>query len=167
MVTMGSTIAMGVATTFGVASTGTAISTLSGVAATNAALAWLGGGTLATGGGGMAEGEVFLALAGPIGWAIAGITLATTGLLFWKNKRNQNRVENIFSIIGERDIKSYELAIIELNERISRIIDENGKLNDDEEEVYSMIGNEFYKKCGFEVKFVRENKENPRLNKYF
>lgn len=40
VVTMGSTVAMGVATTFGVASTGTAISTLSGAAATNAALAW-------------------------------------------------------------------------------------------------------------------------------
>ena len=40
VVTMGPTAAMGVATTFGVASTGTAISSLSGVAATNAALAW-------------------------------------------------------------------------------------------------------------------------------
>lgn len=41
---LGPTAAMGIATTFGVASTGTAISTLSGAAATNAALAWLGGG---------------------------------------------------------------------------------------------------------------------------
>ena len=52
VVTMGPTVAMGVATTFGVASTGTAISALSGAAATNAALAWLGGGALAVGGGG-------------------------------------------------------------------------------------------------------------------
>ena len=37
VVTMGPTVAMGVATTFGVASTGTAISALSGAAATNAA----------------------------------------------------------------------------------------------------------------------------------
>lgn len=130
VVSMGPTVAMGVATTFGVASTGTAISTLSGAAATNAALAWLGGGALATGGGGMVAGEALLNLAGPVGWAIAGITLATSGLLFLKNKRNQNRIENIFSIIGERDIKSYELAIVELNERTTRIIDENGKLND-------------------------------------
>lgn len=72
VVTMGPTVAMGVATTFGVASTGTAISALSGAAATNAALAWLGGGALAVGGGGMAAGEAFLALAGPVGWAIAG-----------------------------------------------------------------------------------------------
>ena len=47
VVTMGPTVAMGIATTFGVASTGTAISTLSGAAATNAALAWLGGGSQA------------------------------------------------------------------------------------------------------------------------
>ena len=70
---LGPTAAMGIATTFGVASTGTAISTLSGAAATNAALAWLGGGALAAGGGGMAAGNAFLALAGPIGWAIAGV----------------------------------------------------------------------------------------------
>lgn len=49
--TLGPTAAMGIATTFGVASTGTAISTLSGAAATNAALAWLGGGALTAGGG--------------------------------------------------------------------------------------------------------------------
>ena len=42
--TLGPTAAMGVATTFGVASTGTAISSLSGAAANSAALAWLGGG---------------------------------------------------------------------------------------------------------------------------
>lgn len=44
----------------GVASTGTAISTLSGAAATNATLAWLGGGALAAGGGGMALGSLVL-----------------------------------------------------------------------------------------------------------
>ena len=38
---LGPSVAMGIATTFGVASTGTAISSLSGAAATNAALAWL------------------------------------------------------------------------------------------------------------------------------
>lgn len=46
--------------TFANASTGTAIGSLSGVAATNATLAWLGGGSLATGGGGMAAGAVML-----------------------------------------------------------------------------------------------------------
>ena len=72
--TLAPSAAMWVATTFGTASTGTAISALSGAAATNAALAWLGGGALAAGGGGMAAGNAFLALAGPIGWSIAGGT---------------------------------------------------------------------------------------------
>ena len=44
----------------GAASTGTAISALTGVAAENALLAWLGGGSLAAGGGGMALGAAAL-----------------------------------------------------------------------------------------------------------
>ncbi|HQK35526.1 MAG TPA: hypothetical protein PK074_12455 [Spirochaetales bacterium] len=128
VVTMGPTVAMGVATTFGVASTGTAISTLSGAAATNAALAWLGGGALAAGGGGMAAGDAFLALAGPVGWAIAGVALITSGIFIWKAKSDQEHIEDVFSLISERDVKSYNLAIVELNERISRIADESTKL---------------------------------------
>ncbi|EGR2205845.1 hypothetical protein DZF83_25160 [Vibrio parahaemolyticus] len=52
---------------FGTASTTTAISTLSGAAATNATLAWLGGGSIASGGLGMTAGAAALGLwvAGP------------------------------------------------------------------------------------------------------
>lgn len=32
---------------------------------------------------------------------------------------------------------------------------------------YNFQAPEFYKKCGFKVEFVRENKENPKLTKYF
>ena len=32
---------------------------------------------------------------------------------------------------------------------------------------YAFQAPEFYKKCGFEVEFIRENKENPKLTKYF
>lgn len=80
------TAAMWVATTFGTASTGTAISALSGAAASNAAIAWLGGGALATGGGGMAAGQALLALAGPLGWGIAGTTLLASVLLTVKKR---------------------------------------------------------------------------------
>lgn len=127
---LGPTAAMGVATTFGVASTGTAISSLSGAAATNAALAWLGGGALAAGGGGMAAGNALLALAGPIGWAIAGVALLSSGLLIWKAKSDKERLENIFTLIVKRDTKSYEQAIVELNERIGRIKEETVKLRE-------------------------------------
>ena len=125
---MGPTAAMGIATTFGVASTGTAISSLSGAAATHAALAWLGGGALATGGGGMAAGEALLALAGPVGWAIAGVSLLTSGLLLWKSQNDKKCIENVYTLISERDVNSYNLAIVELNERINRITDETGSL---------------------------------------
>ncbi len=118
---MGPTVAMGVATTFGVASTGTAISALSGAAATNAALAWLGGGALAIGGGGMAAGEAFLAMAGPAGWAIAGAALVGSAALFLKSRGERKRLNRIFVLVGERDIKSYKLAIVEIEERIKRI----------------------------------------------
>ena len=32
---------------------------------------------------------------------------------------------------------------------------------------YGFQAPEFYKKLGFEVEFIRENKSNPKLNKYF
>ena len=128
VVALGPTAAMGVATTFGVASTGTAISTLSGAAATNAALAWLGGGAVWAGGGGMVAGKALLALAGPIGWAIAAVSLVSSGLLFWKATSEKQRFDDIFASIAERDIKSYELAIVELNERILRLKEETGML---------------------------------------
>lgn len=62
----------------GTASTGTAIGSLSGVAATNATLAWLGGGSLAAGGFGMAGGAVVLGgiVAGPV-LAVGGMMLAS------------------------------------------------------------------------------------------
>lgn len=58
------------------ASTGTAISGLSGVAATNATLAWLGGGSLASGGFGMAGGTLVL------GGLVVGPLLAIGGSVF-------------------------------------------------------------------------------------
>ena len=78
----------------------------------------------------MAAGNALLALAGPIGWAIAGVALLSSGLLFWKAKSNRERLEDIFTLISTRDVKSYELAIVELNERIARIKDETPKLVD-------------------------------------
>lgn len=126
----GPSAAMGVATTFGVASTGTAISSLSGAAATNAALAWLGGGALAAGGGGMGAGGALLALAGPVGAAIAGIALLGSGIFFLKTAKDKRTLEDIFVAISNRDVKSYQLAIVELNERIHRIKSETAILND-------------------------------------
>ncbi|MCR4600397.1 MAG: hypothetical protein K5767_01470 [Clostridia bacterium] len=91
---MAPTAAMWIATTFGTASTGAAISTLSGAAAESAALAWLGGGALSAGGGGIAAGNALLALAGPVGWTIAGATLLSSILLFAKKRTKLNAEKN-------------------------------------------------------------------------
>lgn len=145
------TAAMWIATTFGTASTGTAISTLSGAAATNAALAWLGGGALATGGGGMAGGTALLALAGPVGWGIAGASVLTSIALFTrkriklkdeKNKELLNvksNIEKLKEVSAKTDIlkeKTYAL-FTELNNSfikcISLVGSDYSKLNNNEQ----------------------------------
>ncbi len=63
------------AATFATASTGTAISTLSGAAASNATLAFFGGGSLASGGLGVAGGTAVL------GGLVAGPALMVMGLI--------------------------------------------------------------------------------------
>lgn len=67
--------AYGGAMAFGAASTGTAIASLSGIAATNATLAFLGGGSLAVGGLGIAGGTAVL------GGLVAGPALAVMGFI--------------------------------------------------------------------------------------
>ena len=68
---------------FATASTGTAIGTLSGAAATNATLAWLGGGSLATGGLGIAGGTAVL------GGVVLAPVFAVAGL-FSESKSEKN-----------------------------------------------------------------------------
>ena len=117
---LGPTAAMSVAMTFGTASTGTAIASLSGAAATNAALAWLGGGTLAAGGAGMAAGQAMLTLTGPVGWALGAASLA--GSLLAINKSNkeiaQKTEESIRKIKGEIErIKEIDVYVLSLNDK--------------------------------------------------
>lgn len=117
---MAPTAAMWVATTFGTASTGAAISTLSGAAATNAALAWLGGGALSAGGGGMVAGNALLAMAGPVGWTVAGATLLTSILLFSRKraKINKEKIDEIESV------KKNTEMIKEMDAQINQILQE-------------------------------------------
>lgn len=111
---LGPTAAMAVATTFGTASTGTAISALSGAAATNAALAWLGGGALAAGGGGMASGGALLALAGPVGWSVAGTAVVGSAVyLRYRNRKYaEEATENRVKV--EAEISSLRAATREI-----------------------------------------------------
>ena len=108
----GSSVLTALATTFGTAGTGAAISSLSGVAATNAILAWIGGGTLAAGGGGMALGSTILGLMGPVGWGIAGISLAGGG--WWIRSKNDKAIAEYQKITDEyihhRDILANKIC---------------------------------------------------------
>ena len=122
--TLGPTAAMGVATTFGVASTGTAISSLTGAAANSAALAWLGGGSLAAVGGGVAAGNAFLAMAGPVGWGIAGLMLtASVGAGVFANKKNEEVAKEALDEQKKIEllIRQTDKSIIEISELINLI----------------------------------------------
>jgi hypothetical protein len=74
------------------ASTGTAIGTLSGAAATNAALAWLGGGTLAAGGGGVAAGAAIVTAVSTAGIGLAVVGAGVIGHQIWKNMGRKERL---------------------------------------------------------------------------
>ena len=121
---------MSIATTFGTASTGTAISTLSGAAAQKAAVAWLGrvtGGIATKGiitGAGMGAGQAFLALAGPIGWGVSGASTAVSLIsLSSKNKKiSKEAIEEAKEIMIARD------ALRETTEKISYLNNKTSQL---------------------------------------
>lgn len=83
------------ATTFASASTGTAISALSGAAAHNATLAFFGGGSLASGGFGMAGGMMVL------GGLVAGPALMVMGMI--TGAKSQEKLENALSNKAQAD----------------------------------------------------------------
>lgn len=114
---MAPTAMMSIATTFGTATTGTAISALSGAAAQKAAVAWIGrtfAGFAVKEGAGMAVGEAFLALAGPIGW---GITAASTGLsLISLTKKNKEIADS--AVEEAKEIAKAREALEETTEKV-------------------------------------------------
>lgn len=118
---MAPTVLMSIATTFGTASTGTAISALSGAAAQKAAMAWIGrtfAGFAVKEGAGMAAGQAFLALAGPIGW---GITVASTGIsLISLTNKNKELADN--AIKEAKEIAKAREALDETSEKIKELI---------------------------------------------
>ena len=94
------------------ASTGTAISSLGGVAATNATLAWLGGGSMAAGGYGIAGGMMVLGgiVAGPA-LAIFGHILGNKGEEALNNARSN--LEQAKTIRDQAELMAGKLQAIE------------------------------------------------------
>lgn len=130
--TMGPTVAMSIATTFGTAATGTAISTLSGAAATNAALAWLGGGAVAAGGGGMAAGATILAMAGPIGLTIGA---ATVGIVSFLTVKKNNEIASK----ANKETDDIKKITSNLDKTLSKISDLTGKISREIEDLQDTL----------------------------
>lgn len=86
------------------ASTGTAISSLGGVAATNATLAWLGGGSLAAGGYGMAGGMMVL------GGIVAGPALAVFGHIL--GSKGEQALNTALGNLDQANTLRIEAAVI-------------------------------------------------------
>lgn len=149
---LGSGIGGGAALAFGAyngsmmlaaASTGTAISSLSGVAATNATLAWLGGGSLATGGFGMAGGMMVLGgiMAGPA-LAIFGHIVGNKGEEALNNARSNK--EQARSIHDQANLMVDKLQAIEqvtklANETLSKV---NARLRRSVNDLQNVIENQ-------------------------
>lgn len=100
------------------ASTGTAISSLSGVAATNATLAWFGGGSIASGGLGMAGGTMVLGgiVAGPV-LAVGGMVMASKAEVAKENAHsNLNKAQ-----LAAEQMKQAELKATIIGQRVDEI----------------------------------------------
>ena len=118
--------ALGAANVVGFASTGTAIGSLSGAASWNATLAWLGGGSLAAGGGGMALGSLIL------GGVAIGPALCLGGIHLHNQgdeaaKQSYEFQEKVLLKVGEFYLILQEIRIIsELITRLGRRLDDIG-----------------------------------------
>ena len=135
----------------GMASTGTAISGLSGAAATNATLAWLGGGSLASGGLGMAGGTAVLGsvVAGPVllvmGYLAAGKSEEALTQALTHSAEIDKAVEQLVSMsvaLDAIDTRTQELAWVlqtlddrfqAAANRVSRMV---GRVRRDREAIY-------------------------------
>ena len=108
-------------TALATASTGTAISALSGAAQMNAVLAWLGGGSLATGGGGIALGTAVLS--GITYGVTGGVALVTAGLIASKYFEKKLTEAKQYEAEVDKACAQMDLAI-DLMDKIEQRADE-------------------------------------------
>lgn len=145
--------------TLATASTGTSIASLSGVAATNATLAWLGGGSIATGGFGIAGGTAVL------GGIVAGPAIAIAGFMAdSKAEKNLTKAKKFRAKVEEKietiNYSIKEFHIIEeyieeskyvIEELINKYVDISNKLFKEQEKIYNNLYKRYLKnKSSFE-----------------
>lgn len=158
-------VAFGAVGAFASASTGTAIATLHGVAATNATLAFLGGGSLATGGLGMAGGVAVLG-------GLVAVPVLVVGGIYANSKANevlnsaQQDADKVNQFIRESDkaiailvdirTKSFKLknVLLEFDQRLVLMVEALKALID--EHTYGGVLKRFYYAVkGFILKGMR------------
>lgn len=161
------------------AGTGTAISALSGVAATNATLAWLGGGTLAAGGMGVAGGTMVLGamVAGPALLIFGSILGSKASKKLSDARANMEQAETFE--IEVNGVCQKLIMIQEVTNTASEILSSlRGRLckaNDSLEKVIDENGVDFYKyetkaknvvfRCVKYAQLVKAVIDTPILNK--
>ena len=106
-------------TAFASASTGTAISSLSGAAATKAVLAFLGGGSIASGGGGIATGTIVLG--GITAGAFAGVGALTSGILLSAHGSKALTRAKKYSAEVDKAVATLEKAWVAMDAIIERV----------------------------------------------
>jgi len=155
---LGTGLGSGVALAFGAyngtmllasAGTGTAISTLGGVAATNATLAWLGGGTLAAGGYGMAGGMMVLGgiVAGPA-LAIFGHIVGNKGEEALNDARSNMETAKTAAANAEKlatQLRAIKLVTLLANDTFSKISTKLRRSVNDLEKIIESEGRDFAK----------------------
>jgi len=139
--------AVEIATNFGVASTGTAISSLSGAAAENAILAWFGGGSVATGGGGVALGSVVLTgiTAGPALFFLGMAIAKSSEKFLTKASEDEYKIKKAIDLIDLKIeeikelikwLKLYSSACLILEEGIKKLLSKVKNSSEKEIRVY-------------------------------
>ncbi|MBP2297314.1 hypothetical protein [Azospirillum rugosum] len=126
------------------AGTGAAISGLSGVAATNATLAWLGGGTLAAGGYGIAGGTMVLGtlVAGPALLVLGSVLSARASKKLDDARANLEKAQTYdtevnvvleklkaiveVTIVGQDLVRSLKERLHAVNDALERVIETRG-----------------------------------------
>lgn len=105
----GSTL-FGVVAAIGTASTGTPIASLSGAAAVNATMAWLGGGSIASGGGGVFVGSIVM------GGAVVFVAVATSATVYYvysevEESHERDRIRALLNVYKDEDFLDQMLQI--------------------------------------------------------
>ena len=133
-------VVTGAVTALCTASTGTAISSLSGAAASNAVLAWLGGGTLATGGGGVAAGTVVLgAMTATATIGLAAIAVGTLASRFYAKKNTEAEAYLADVKVWAEQVQASWTVLAGVKNRIIELHDLTARLHEKSEDYMNIL----------------------------